>query len=76
MLTHTLQVVIRPIMVVALTYDHRLVDGREAVTFLKTASYSTVVSPTDLTTDQGLHRRTWHDADGLTTLKAYGIVEN
>lgn len=29
------QVVIRPIMVVALTYDHRLVDGREAVTFLK-----------------------------------------
>jgi 2-oxoglutarate dehydrogenase E2 component (dihydrolipoamide succinyltransferase) len=30
------QVVIRPIMYVALTYDHRLVDGREAVTFLKT----------------------------------------
>jgi 2-oxoglutarate dehydrogenase E2 component (dihydrolipoamide succinyltransferase) len=29
------QVVIRPIMYVALTYDHRLVDGREAVTFLK-----------------------------------------
>lgn len=29
------QVVIRPIMVVALTYDHRLIDGREAVTFLK-----------------------------------------
>ncbi|KAI0918363.1 hypothetical protein AcV5_002368 [Taiwanofungus camphoratus] len=28
------QVVIRPIMVVALTYDHRLLDGREAVTFL------------------------------------------
>ncbi|CAE6521210.1 unnamed protein product [Rhizoctonia solani] len=25
---------IRPIMVVALTYDHRLLDGREAVTFL------------------------------------------
>lgn len=25
----------RPIMYVALTYDHRLVDGREAVTFLK-----------------------------------------
>jgi len=28
------QIVIRPIMVVALTYDHRLMDGREAVTFL------------------------------------------
>ncbi|BFZ60852.1 2-oxoglutarate dehydrogenase complex E2 component [Saitoella coloradoensis] len=29
------QVVIRPMMYMALTYDHRLVDGREAVTFLK-----------------------------------------
>merc|ERR1739838_135688 len=29
------QVVIRPMMFVALTYDHRLVDGREAVTFLR-----------------------------------------
>jgi 2-oxoglutarate dehydrogenase E2 component (dihydrolipoamide succinyltransferase) len=29
------QVVIRPMMYVALTYDHRLVDGREAVLFLK-----------------------------------------
>ncbi len=28
-------VVIRPMMYVALTYDHRLVDGREAVSFLK-----------------------------------------
>ena len=28
------QIVVRPIMVVALTYDHRLLDGREAVTFL------------------------------------------
>ncbi|KAF8637832.1 hypothetical protein AX17_002462 [Amanita inopinata Kibby_2008] len=28
------QIVIRPIMVVALTYDHRLLDGREGVTFL------------------------------------------
>jgi len=28
------QIVVRPIMVVALTYDHRLMDGREAVTFL------------------------------------------
>ncbi len=30
------QVVIRPMMYLALTYDHRIVDGREAVSFLKT----------------------------------------
>jgi 2-oxoglutarate dehydrogenase E2 component (dihydrolipoamide succinyltransferase) len=29
------QIVIRPMMYLALTYDHRVVDGREAVTFLK-----------------------------------------
>lgn len=29
------QVVIRPMMYIALTYDHRIVDGREAVTFLR-----------------------------------------
>jgi len=28
------QVVIRPMMYLALTYDHRIVDGKEAVTFL------------------------------------------
>jgi len=28
------EIVVRPIMYIALTYDHRLVDGREAVTFL------------------------------------------
>ena len=28
------QIVIRPMMYVALTYDHRIIDGREAVTFL------------------------------------------
>ena len=28
------QVVVRPIMYVALTYDHRIIDGREAVSFL------------------------------------------
>ena len=28
------QVVVRPMMYVALTYDHRIVDGREAVSFL------------------------------------------
>ena len=30
------QVAIRPIMYVALTYDHRIVDGSEAVRFLVT----------------------------------------
>jgi len=29
------QIVIRPMMYVALSYDHRLIDGREAVTFLR-----------------------------------------
>jgi len=30
------EIVIRPIMFVALTYDHRIVDGSEAVRFLVT----------------------------------------
>ncbi len=30
------QVVVRPMMYVALTYDHRIIDGREAVQFLVT----------------------------------------
>jgi 2-oxoglutarate dehydrogenase E2 component (dihydrolipoamide succinyltransferase) len=30
------EVVIRPMMYIALSYDHRIVDGREAVSFLKT----------------------------------------
>lgn len=29
------KVEIRPMMYICLTYDHRLIDGREAVTFLK-----------------------------------------
>ncbi len=29
------QIVIRPMMYVALSYDHRIIDGRESVTFLK-----------------------------------------
>ena len=29
------QVAVKPMMYVALSYDHRLIDGREAVTFLK-----------------------------------------
>lgn len=41
------QVVIRPMMYVALTYDHRLIDGREAVGFLKRVK-ETVESPARL----------------------------
>jgi 2-oxoglutarate dehydrogenase E2 component (dihydrolipoamide succinyltransferase) len=29
------QIVIRPMMYLALSYDHRIIDGREAVSFLK-----------------------------------------
>mmetsp|Transcript_19484 Transcript_19484/g.22292 ORF Transcript_19484/g.22292 Transcript_19484/m.22292 type:complete len:408 (+) Transcript_19484:105-1328(+) len=32
------EIVARPMMYLALTYDHRLIDGREAVTFLKSIS--------------------------------------
>jgi len=41
------QVVIRPMMYLALTYDHRLVDGREAVTFLRRIK-DTIEDPTRL----------------------------
>ncbi len=30
------QIVMRPMMYLALTYDHRIIDGREAVQFLVT----------------------------------------
>jgi 2-oxoglutarate dehydrogenase E2 component (dihydrolipoamide succinyltransferase) len=39
------QVVIRPMMYIALTYDHRIVDGREAVTFLRRIK-ETIEEPT------------------------------
>jgi 2-oxoglutarate dehydrogenase E2 component (dihydrolipoamide succinyltransferase) len=38
-------VVIRPMMYLALTYDHRIVDGREAVTFLRRIK-ETIENPT------------------------------
>jgi 2-oxoglutarate dehydrogenase E2 component (dihydrolipoamide succinyltransferase) len=41
------QVVARPMMYIALTYDHRLIDGREAVTFLKRVK-DTIEDPTRL----------------------------
>ena len=30
------KIVIRPVMYLALSYDHRIIDGKEAVSFLKT----------------------------------------
>ena len=30
------QIVVRPMMYIALTYDHRIIDGKEAVQFLVT----------------------------------------
>jgi len=33
------QVVVRPMMYIALTYDHRIIDGREAVQFLVTVKH-------------------------------------
>ncbi len=41
------QVVIRPMMYIALTYDHRVVDGREAVSFLRRIK-ETIEAPTRL----------------------------
>ena len=34
-IAHDNQVVIRPMMYLALTYDHRIIDGKEAVSFLR-----------------------------------------
>jgi 2-oxoglutarate dehydrogenase E2 component (dihydrolipoamide succinyltransferase) len=44
------QVVVRPMMYLALSYDHRLVDGREAVTFL-VAVKNAIEDPTRLLID-------------------------
>ena len=44
------QIVIRPMMYLALSYDHRLIDGREAVTFL-VAVMNAIEDPTRLLID-------------------------
>ena len=43
-------IVARPMMYLALSYDHRLIDGREAVTFLKTVKEA-IEDPTRLLID-------------------------
>jgi len=73
------QIVIRPIMIVALTYDHRLLDGREAVTFLGAWDPSVVLvlyteQPTDeiilvvvgtSSESEGVYRGPSQDAIGI-----------
>ena len=44
------EIVVRPMMYLALSYDHRLIDGREAVTFLKTIKEA-IEDPTRLLID-------------------------
>ena len=44
------EIVIRPMMYIALSYDHRLIDGREAVTALKTIKEA-IENPTRLLID-------------------------
>ena len=44
------EIVIRPMMYLALSYDHRLIDGREAVTALKTIKEA-IEDPTRLLID-------------------------
>jgi hypothetical protein len=68
------EIVIRPIMVVALTYDHRLLDGREAVTFLGKLHIPRVDRPglTRLySASQGVHRGPKKNAVALACLVAY-----
>lgn len=66
------EIVVRPVMVVALTYDHRLLDGREAVTFLGTF-FSLTSMPCTFVNDQpsahqGVHRRPTQDAARVVLL--------
>ena len=58
---------IRPMMYLALTYDHRLLDGREAVTFLVKVSFAVAGQREDgfadnITVDQGVYRGPSEDA--------------
>lgn len=55
-------------MYLALTYDHRLLDGREAVTFLVKIKVRCIVAKTKstwLTQAPGIHRGPCKDATGM-----------
>lgn len=62
------EIVIRPIMVVALTYDHRLLDGREAVTFLGAYPFWMLKNIDLCSYSEGsrLHRGSSEDVVGVT----------
>jgi hypothetical protein len=66
------EIVIRPIMVVALTYDHRLLDGREAVTFLGESRSSLCIRPRSLlkldSPSQGIYRGPKEDVTSFTCM--------
>jgi len=62
------QIVIRPIMVVALTHDHRLLDGREAVTFLGRFAVSCTAEWTDSYSLQ------WGSKNTLKTLRRCSLL--
>lgn len=56
---------IRPMMYLALTYDHRILDGREAVTFLVKVCCQCFCCMMLTSADQGIHRGPATDAVGL-----------
>ena len=69
------QVVARPMMYLALTYDHRLIDGREGVTFLKSIA-DKVADPAKLllelwTLGNGGAKQRWHDCVVSVELKSF-----
>ena len=49
------EVVIRPIMYVALSYDHRIIDGKESVGFL-VAVKEALENPTELLMDNNVKK--------------------
>ena len=68
------QIVIRPMMYLALSYDHRIVDGREAVTFLVRSAKTVVLEdPAALRAGLCNFRRT--SADNETSVcMAYDLI--
>lgn len=71
------QIVIRPIMVVALTYDHRMLDGREAVTFLGESTGEEggwLNLTTSNSADERVPRGPAEDATALSVAGSYSLL--
>ena len=71
------QIVIRPIMVVALTYDHRMLDGREAVTFLGESAGEEggrLVLKLSNSAGEGVLRRPTEDVTTLSGSRSYSLL--